>query len=225
MRYTHSFFIIFLFFVQTACASECNKELAQNTLDTLHNGNASKAYKMIKSCAEQGNARSESVLGYLYTYETNNPYYNIKKGLEWHRKAAQQGNAEAQFMCGLALDLSRVHLDDEAQKRSYYNEALEWFKKAADQGHPRAMAQLAQYYEERTFEPETAYFWYLLAKRKYSDKSMWKKFTVSFMNKMEENGEITKEGIERATARADKWDKDHPNVLKVWPVDDWIDNM
>lgn len=227
--YLHTFFYTAVLFVQTACATTaeltCDKDLANNFLDNIHVGRSKDVFSAIKRCAEQGNVLHQTILGYFYTYKDKNPYYNYKTGIEWHRKAASHGAVEAQFMCAQAIYLGRLRVDDEVIQKAYYKEAFEWYRKAADQGHPDALLRLGEYYDSRTLDTETAYFWYLLADRKFKPSSISKRFPISNMKKMLESKRITTESIERATIRADQWEKEHPNVPKIWPSDDWIENF
>ena len=47
----------------------------------------------------------------------------------WLRRAAEQGNTEAQFWLGAAYEEGRFGTTD-------YQEAFKWLVKAAEQGHP-----------------------------------------------------------------------------------------
>jgi TPR repeat protein len=54
------------------------------------------------------------------------------EGVKWLRKAADQGDADAQYLMGTKYTLDRgVARSD--------TEAAKWYKKAADQGHEKAM--------------------------------------------------------------------------------------
>ena len=60
---------------------------------------------------------------------------NHKKAIEWYEKAAEQGDAEAQYNLGNMY--YHGHGVDVNHKK-----AVEWFKKAAEQGHRRAQIVL-----------------------------------------------------------------------------------
>jgi TPR repeat protein len=53
----------------------------------------------------------------------------------WYRKAAEQGDAGAQYNLGLCHEIGRGVAQDEA-------EAVSWYAKAAEQGHAAAHAAL-----------------------------------------------------------------------------------
>lgn len=79
-------------------------------------------------------------------------------------KAAERGNAEAQFNLGImsenGLDDSRYVVEGSRQ------EAERWFLAAAEQGLPRAQVKLAEIYAGESENPENsvkACGWFLLA--------------------------------------------------------------
>ena len=59
----------------------------------------------------------------------------------WFRKAADQGDAVAEFLLGNQYAIGKGVPQD-------YSEAMIWFRKAAEQGHPRAMLDLGVMYAE-----------------------------------------------------------------------------
>ena len=59
--------------------------------------------------------------------------------MEWLRKAAEQGHAEAQYSLGMCYRRGRGVDKD-------YAKSLEWLRKAVEQGHPRAQLELGQCY-------------------------------------------------------------------------------
>lgn len=68
---------------------------------------------------------------------------NTEKAISWYRKAAMQGNAEAEVI--VADDL----LFWRDRKKSADIEAAEWYKKAAEQGNLDAEIALCTNYEDR----------------------------------------------------------------------------
>jgi len=79
--------------------------------------------------------------------------------VEWFRKPAAQGDADAQYMLGLSYGTGRGVPDD-------HKKAAEWFLRAAQQGHAKA-----QYFPGRSFasgdgvtkDLVQAYMWFDLA--------------------------------------------------------------
>ena len=64
-------------------------------------------------------------------------YYagDYTKAVEYYQKAAEQGNAAAQYNLGV------YYYNGEGVPQSY-TEAVKWFKKAAEQGHAKAIEVL-----------------------------------------------------------------------------------
>jgi TPR repeat protein len=67
-----------------------------------------------------------------------NPDYN--EAIKWYRKAAEQGNAPAQFNLGVNYENGQGVNQD-------YNEAVKWYRKAAEQGNATAQSNLGVMYE------------------------------------------------------------------------------
>ena len=75
-------------------------------------------------------------------YETGKRCYNNKdyaEAVKWYRKAAEQGNAEAQYMLGDCYRWGTGVTKD-------YAEAVKWYRKAADQGYASAQYWLGYCY-------------------------------------------------------------------------------
>lgn len=85
------------------------------------------------------------LLGNLFSVFTgsNQEVLRVKaQELHWRRKAAEQGNAEAQYMMGVLY-----HGKDYAQ-------AMMWFRKAADQGNAEAQLQIGGLYSSGRGVPQ-----------------------------------------------------------------------
>lgn len=81
---------------------------------------------------------------------------NDSEALEWYRKAAEKGNAEAQ------LELGKRYFDGRSVSVNA-SEAVEWYRKAADKGNTEAQLELGdRYFEGRGVEQKysTAAEWY-----------------------------------------------------------------
>ena len=59
--------------------------------------------------------------------------------MQWYRKAAEQGVAEAQYNLGVMYDNGRGVRQDDAQ-------AVHWYRKAAEQGNVEAQHNLGAMY-------------------------------------------------------------------------------
>jgi len=127
--------------------------------------------------AEQGDADAQLQLGYYYFllpvgFPVGSPEYSeqtkekSEKTAYWFKKAADQGNAEAQFKYAEINKDERIFWYQKAADNGYvkaqyklacyfydgiiieqdYKKAVSWFKKAADQGHVEAQYNLGNCY-------------------------------------------------------------------------------
>lgn len=86
----------------------------------------------------------DNTIGYVY-YSGLQDY---AQAVRWFRKAAEQGNAEAQCRLGICYKFGLGVTQDYAQ-------AISWFRKAADQGNASAQNNLGwMYYEGKHFEQD-----------------------------------------------------------------------
>ena len=84
------------------------------------------AAKWWRKAAEQGDARAEFDLGWLYSVGRGVDTDYVEAAA-WYRKSAEQGNPGAQYQLGHCLRMGRGVAQDEV-------EALSWFRKAAEAG-------------------------------------------------------------------------------------------
>lgn len=105
-----------------------------------------KALKLFTLSGEQGNGGAYAVLGRYYKYgdysfpkdeKASDKWY--KKAVETYRKAADQGDAEAQF------GLAGCYCNGSGVKQSW-SEAVKWYRLAIEQGHYYAKMQLGYCY-------------------------------------------------------------------------------
>ncbi|MBF0158627.1 MAG: sel1 repeat family protein [Magnetococcales bacterium] len=114
------------------------------------------AQQWLEKAAQQGHARAQNALGdLLFSGKKDNKQPDTAKrdlfgsdsganasdvkALEWYRKAAEQGLAEAQANLGMMYYLGIGTAEDE-------KEAFQWLKKAADQGLAEAQRNLSILY-------------------------------------------------------------------------------
>ena len=102
-------------------------------------GDFKKAFEIIKSIAEQGDASAQLDLASMYFNGEGVPKDN-EEGVKWVRKAAEQGDPEAQAMLG------GIYSADNLAPRDY-SEAVKWWRKAAEQGDPGSQLDLGVMYE------------------------------------------------------------------------------
>ena len=89
-------------------------------------GNYTKAIEWYRKAAEQGYARAQSDLGWMYQngYGISQDY---TEAVKWYQKAAEQGYAQAQNKLGNTYYWGIGVTKD-------YAEAVKWYRKAAEQG-------------------------------------------------------------------------------------------
>jgi uncharacterized protein len=96
----------------------------------------------LASEAASGNPRAQLELGQAYS-ETKDPE-KLSLSIYWFEKAAQQGNADAEWRLSWAYGAGEgVPPDDKS--------ALNWLKKAAEDGQVRAQSLLGMYYRDGRF--------------------------------------------------------------------------
>lgn len=92
-----------------------------------------KAFDLFENSAKEGNAQSQYFLGHLYQ-EGLGIQKNIIKARSWYKKAALQGNVQAQLQFGL------LALED------YDPEGIKWLEQAANKGNLEAEINLGILY-------------------------------------------------------------------------------
>lgn len=93
--------------------------------------------------AQAGDVEAMEAVASMYYSGTGAPKRDVPAGLNWERKAAQAGNADAQ------LSLGDIYF--KAQGPGYpapnHAEAFKWYELAAKQGNTQALLKVADFYE------------------------------------------------------------------------------
>ena len=127
----------------------------------MHIDSNSSGINKIIVAAERGDINAQLHLGDCYYFggshdgETVNKNYN--KAIFWYRKAAEQGNAEAQF------NLAYMYEQGLATDSPDYSQAFYWYKRAAEQGKASAQYNVGYYYKKGRGISQNlseAYKWY-----------------------------------------------------------------
>jgi len=122
-------------------------------------GDYATALRLLKPLAEQGDARAQNLLGFMYADGKGVPQDDAE-AMKWYRKAAEQGHTIAQLNLGIMYDAGLGVTQDNA-------EAMKWIRKAAEQGFAAAQVYLGQLYAKgRRGVPQDlvqAHLWYNLA--------------------------------------------------------------
>lgn len=112
----------------------CFIMVAANAQQTDVEKRIAKSLKNIEKRAEKGDMKLQNWLAdYYYSKETKQGY---EKAVYWWTKAAEQGNAEAQYYLGRSFAYAQGVPED-------YATAVCWWKLAAQQGHAEAQSELA----------------------------------------------------------------------------------
>lgn len=104
----------------------------------IHERKLKEAARVCRLSAEQGDAKAQTRLAYMYSHGEGVPQ-DYTEALLWYRKAADQGDAKGQNGVGYMNAFSQGVPHD-------YTEALRWFKKSADQGYSKAQFNLGNMY-------------------------------------------------------------------------------
>jgi len=123
------------------------------------NGDYQKAFTKFKLLAEQGHAKAQHNVGWMYKSGVEGIPVDDTQALYWYTKAAEQGIAESQYNVGLMYDNGEGTPQD-------YEQAAYWYTKAAKQGIVESQHLLGYLYEHGKGIPqdyEQAFYWYTKA--------------------------------------------------------------
>ncbi len=114
--------------------------LAQSGFDkgasAYKRGDIETALAVFRPLAENGDAKTQSILGLMYCYGEGVPV-DHRESARWYRRAAEQGSSVAQYNLGM------FYLEGQGVTQNT-DEAIEWLTKSADGGHFRARSELAK---------------------------------------------------------------------------------
>ena len=100
--------------------------------------NEPEAVKWYRKAAEQGYARGQTNLGWMYS-DGLGVQQDYTEALKWYRKAAEQGHDAGQVHLGFMYENGHGLSQDHA-------EAVKWYRKAAEQGYPGGQFKLGTMY-------------------------------------------------------------------------------
>ena len=101
-------------------------------------GDYATAMRLMRPLADQGNARAQHNLGFMYDKGEGVPQ-NHAEAVKWYRRAADQGDPRSQFNLGGMYSNGQGVPQDHA-------EAVKWYRRAADQGDAWAQLDLGFMY-------------------------------------------------------------------------------
>ena len=104
------------------------------------------ARPLIQQGADQGIARCQYLLGWLYEQGQAVPQ-NYATAAQWFQKAADQGDFRAQYHLG------KLYFDGNGVPQNL-SKAAEWYQKSADNGYAKAQVELAIMYDNGNGVPQ-----------------------------------------------------------------------
>ena len=149
------------------------------------------ALKELMPLAEQGDPRSQYVVGWMYR-NGEGVAQDYKTAVKWYRLAAEQGHAEAQKSLGLMYQFGEGITAN-------YQSASKWYRLAAEQGNAEAQNNLGLMYlhgEGVSQSKTNAYMWLYNAASQGVSLAKW--------SQDELEKKMTPEQVERAQALARK---------------------
>ncbi len=157
------------------------------------------ALRLVRPRAENGDARSQFVLGRLYYDGNGRNTQDYDRAVKWFRRAADQGNASAQLYLGLMSHEGQGVPQD-------YAEAAEWYRRAAEQGEVHAQYNLGIYYATGKAGPVdnvSAYMWLSLASAHAPARDRGNRLTIEARDQVAKM--MTPDQIAEAQRRAREW--------------------
>lgn len=124
-------------------------------ISAFAHGDYVKALEILRPLADQGDAKAQFRLGFMYDTGHGVPQDGAE-ATKWYRKAGNQGVVDAQERLGVMYLFGQGIPRDET-------ESAAWFRKASDQGDENAQWQLGDAYAEGrgvVRDNVSAYMWY-----------------------------------------------------------------
>ena len=166
--------------------------------------------KKLLRAAEQGDARAQYTLGFMY-YEGEGVPEDTVEAVKWLRKAAEQGDDWAQHVAQLYLCF--IYFDGGQGVPKDYTEAVKWYRMVAEQDPAQAQLGLGQIYEDEDDEDGVpkddvkAYAWYILADAQGNEEvfelkdSLRKDMTAEQVAEAQELADELREHIESSKSK------------------------
>jgi len=130
----------------------------QEGLDANKRGDYATALKEFQPLAEQGNAKAQFNLGFMYEYGLGVPK-DYTFAVKWYRKSAEQGNALASLVLSSMYGIGNGVPKDEKLM-------FKWLRKSAEQGSVVAQFSLGMMYAKGEGVPTDnvlAHMWFNLS--------------------------------------------------------------
>ena len=133
--------------------AELDEKLAENGMDPNADKVTRAWFLMTLNDARQGSVRDQLQLGDAFYEGHPGVIASKREAVRWYRRAAENGEEEAQYKLGECYYFGRGVTEDEV-------ESIIWYEKAARQGNVNSMARLAKmYYSARHRDYAKAFKW------------------------------------------------------------------
>jgi TPR repeat protein len=162
-------------------------------------GRYAAALRLAGPLAEQGDARAQSLLGYL-NYHGRGVKRSDPEALRWFQLAAEKGDAEAQYHLGIMYGEGQSVPQD-------YAAAAAWYRRAADQGHAEAQYNLGLAYakgEGVAQDNVQAHMWFNIASARFSPSDSRNR-GAAVRNRDVVAGKMSREELAEAQRLARQW--------------------
>lgn len=126
--------LVLLFFIGLPIAHAGFEE----AVTAVNEGNFDLAFKEFSTLAEQGDARAQQALGWMY-YDGQGRAKDFNKAAYWYTRAAEQGNVTAQ------INLAQMYAYGKGVTQDLSN-AAKWWTRLAEQGDAKSQSALAGLY-------------------------------------------------------------------------------
>jgi TPR repeat protein/transglutaminase-like putative cysteine protease len=133
-----------------AKSAAAGDKMGQSWLGTMYRDgrgverNYKEAEKWLSRAAEQGSSWAQAEIGLLYTHGGDGLPQDYGKAIEYFRKSADEGNADALYDLGWVYEAGLGVPQDRQQ-------AIEWYSKAAGRGQKQALNRLDALSERASF--------------------------------------------------------------------------
>ena len=127
--------VVAFFFGALVCTAQ-----ASAGMSAYYAGDYGTALRLLKPIAEQGDPRTETLLGFMYQLGGRGLTQDFEEAAKWYRLATAQGDPLAEYNLAFMYE----HGNGVAQD---YRTALDLYRKSAEQGNPMAQVNIAVLYK------------------------------------------------------------------------------
>lgn len=136
--YKFSRLVVLIFFLGAGLALSSAHAGFDEAVAAANDGKYDVAFKEFSELANQGDARAQQALGWMY-YEGQGRAKDFETAAFWYNKAAEQGNVTAQ------INLAQMYAFGKGVTQDF-TIAGKWWEKLAEQGDSKAQSSLAGLY-------------------------------------------------------------------------------